>query len=117
MGAFVISKRFNNKYKFAFTSKKGKTIYTSLNFELKFECEQQILKLKENIDTIAFVQLKASNGKYFFKTFLGNQHIANSRNYTTELRIQKAIEEIKIYTFKAEILDFSENNFTFSDNL
>jgi hypothetical protein len=36
MGAFVISKRFNDEYKFVFTSGKGKVIFTSLSYELKY---------------------------------------------------------------------------------
>ncbi len=46
MGAFVISKRFNDEYKFVFASRKGKTVFTSLSYELKFECEESIEKLK-----------------------------------------------------------------------
>ena len=46
MSAFVISKRFNDEYKFEFTSRKGKTIFTSNSFELKFECENAILEWK-----------------------------------------------------------------------
>jgi len=37
MGAFVISKRFNDEYKFVFTSRRGKVIFTSKSYELRFE--------------------------------------------------------------------------------
>jgi hypothetical protein len=38
MGTFVISKRFDDRYKFVFTSRKGKTIFTSsLNFQKRPE--------------------------------------------------------------------------------
>ena len=42
MGAFVISKRFDEYYKFVFTSRKGKAIFTSFRYELKFECEEDL---------------------------------------------------------------------------
>ena len=67
MGTFVISKRFDDRYKFVFTSRKGKTIFTSLSFELKMECEDSIELIKANIDKYTYVKARAANGKYFFK--------------------------------------------------
>ena len=115
MGVFVISKRFNDEYKFVFTSRKGKTIFTSLSYELKFECEEDIEKFKLNIESAEFLKFKSTTGKYFFKLFLDGNHFATSRKYTTELRLQKGINEIVQYASKSEMLDFSENNFVFSD--
>ena len=40
---------------------------------------------------------------------------AISRKYSTELMMQKGIDEIINYVHKAEILDFSENEFVFSE--
>jgi len=115
MGAFVISKRFNDEYKFVFTSRKGKVIFTSLSYELKFECEEDIEKFKANIDQAKFLKFKGSGGKYFFKLMLGEVHFATSRKYTTELLLQKGIKEIVTYSSKAEILDFSSNDLIFED--
>ena len=115
MGAFVISKRFNDEYKFVFTSRKGKVIFTSLSYELKFECEEDIEKFKVNIDQAKFLKFKGSGGKYFFKLMLGELHFATSRKYTTELLLQKGIKEIVNYASKAEILDFSSNDLIFED--
>ncbi|MES2544992.1 MAG: DUF1508 domain-containing protein [Bacteroidota bacterium] len=115
MGAFVISKRFNDEYKFVFASRKGKTIFTSLSYELKFECEESIEKLKEKIDVAEFLKLKTSSGKYFFKLLFEGQHMATSRKYTTELRLQKGIREIVLYGSKSEILDFSDSEVIFED--
>jgi uncharacterized protein YegP (UPF0339 family) len=115
MGAFVISKRFNEEYKFVFTSRKGKVIFTSLSYELKFECQEDIEKLIGDIESADFLKFKSSNGKYFFKLMLGGSHFATSRKYTTSLRLQKGINEIVSYASKAEILDFSENDFVFGD--
>ena len=115
MGAFVISKRFNDEYKFVFTSRKGKIIFTSLSYELKFECEEDIEKLKENIESADFLKFKSSNGKYYFKLMLNGCHLATSRKYTTSLRLQKGIDEIVRYGSIAEILDFSVNDFIFED--
>ncbi|MCI9843205.1 DUF1508 domain-containing protein [Flavobacterium pectinovorum] len=115
MGAFVISRRFNDEYKFVFTSRKGKVIFTSLSYELKFECEEDIEKFKVNIERANFLKFKGSGGKYFFKLMLGETHFATSRKYTTELLLQKGIKEIVLYASRAEILDFSSNDLIFEE--
>ncbi|MBF4494545.1 DUF1508 domain-containing protein [Flavobacterium sp. JLP] len=115
MGAFVISKRFNDEYKFVFTSRKGKVIFTSLSYELKFECEEDIEKFKLNVELARFLKFKGSGGKYFFKLMLGEVHFATSRKYTTELLLQKGIKEIVTYSSRAEILDFSSSDSIFED--
>jgi uncharacterized protein YegP (UPF0339 family) len=115
MGAFVISRRFNDEYKFVFTSRKGKVIFTSLSYELKFECEEDIEKFKLNVDQARFLKFKGSGGKYFFKLMLGEIHFATSRKYTTELLLQKGIKEIVTYSSRSEILDFSSNESIFED--
>ncbi|MEG1026204.1 DUF1508 domain-containing protein [Flavobacterium plurextorum] len=117
MGAFVISRRFNDEYKFVFTSRKGKVIFTSLSYELKFECEEDIEKFKSNVDLSRFLKFKGSGGKYFFKLMLGEVHFATSRKYTTELLLQKGIKEIVTYASKSEILDFSSTASIFEDEL
>lgn len=115
MGAFVISKRFNDEYKFVFTSRKGKVIFTSLSYELKFEGEEDIEKFKANIDQAKFLKFKGSGGKYFFKLMLGEVYFATSRKYTTELLLQKGIKEIVTYGARSEILDFSSSESIFED--
>jgi uncharacterized protein len=113
MGAFVISKRFDGQYKYEFTSRKGKTIFTSLRHELKFELIDQIAYVKENITQCVFQKNKSQGGKYFFNLLLNEQFIAISRKYSTELRLQKGIDEILKYGSQAEILDFSNQEFVF----
>ena len=115
MGAFVISKRYNDEYKFVFTSRKGKVVFTSLSYELKFECEEDIEKFKATIETADFLKFKSSSGKFYFKLMLEGNHFATSRKYTTSLRLQKGIDEIVRYGANSEVLDFSGNDFIFSD--
>jgi uncharacterized protein YegP (UPF0339 family) len=115
MGTFVITKRFNEEYKFVFASRKGKTIFTSLSYELKFECEQDIEKFKANTELATFLKFKSNAGKFYFKLLLGEIHFANSRKYSTELRLQKGIDEIIKYASKSEVLDFSINENVFLD--
>ena len=115
MGAFVISKRFNDEYKFVFTSRKGKVVFTSLSYELKFECEGDIEKFKREIDSADFLKFKSSSGKFYFKLMLGSHHFATSRKYTTALRLQKGIDEIVRYGSTSELLDFSGNDLVFLD--
>ena len=115
MGAFVISKRFNDEYKFVFTSRKGKVVFTSLSYELKFECEEDIEKFKREIDSADFLKFKSSGGKFYFKLLLGGNHFATSRKYTTSLRLQKGIDEILRFGSTSEILDFSVGDVVFLD--
>ncbi len=115
MGAFVISKRFDDRYKFVFTSRKGKTIFTSPSFELKMECEEIIEEIKSNLEKYSYVKARAANGKYFFKMMLKEIVIATSRKYTTPLLLQKGIDEISRTAAKSDVLDFSVNEFVFPD--
>jgi uncharacterized protein len=118
MGAFVISKRFSGEYKFEFTSRKGKAIFTSNSFELKFECEEEIELLRSNIEIATFLRFKSSANKFFFRLIIHEREIAISRKYTTQLLLQKGIDEIIKYTSMAEILDFSTNqDFVFDEAL
>jgi uncharacterized protein YegP (UPF0339 family) len=115
MGAFVISKRFNGQYKFVFTSRKGKTIFTSNGFDDKESCEAEIEKLRQSIPVLVFSKQKASGGRFMFRILFEDTQIAVSRKYSTELRVQKGIDEIVKSAATAEILDFSENAFVFED--
>ena len=115
MSAFVITKRFNDLYKFEFTSRRGKTIFSSLGFELKFECEDAIAKFRNIVEECVFEKQKGLAGKHFFKLLVKEQLFATSRKYSTELRLEKGIEEIKKYAISAEILDFSNQDFIFKD--
>ncbi|HWS60376.1 MAG TPA: hypothetical protein VN182_05560 [Flavobacterium sp.] len=115
MGTFVISKRFDDRYKFVFTSRKGKTIFTSPSYELKMECEESIEVIKSNIEKCTYVKARVANGKYFFKMMLEENLIATSRKYTTLLLLEKGIEEIVRTALKSEVLDFTMNEFVFPD--
>lgn len=113
MGLFVISKRFDDCYKFVFTSRKGKTIFTSPSFELKMECEEKIDFIKANIDKINYLKAKSSNGKFYFKMMFEDELIATSRKFSTILLLEKSIIEIIQATQKSEILDFTTNELVF----
>ena len=115
MGTFVISKRFDDRYKFVFTSRKGKTIFTSPSLELKMECEDSIEAIKANVEKYTYVKARAANGKYFFKMMLDDTVVATSRKYTTRLLLEKGIDEIVRTAVQSEILDFSFNDFVFQD--
>jgi uncharacterized protein len=115
MGAFVISRRFDDQYKFVFTSRKGKVIFTSLKYELKFESEEAIEYFKNNVSLATFEKHKSAGGKYFFRLLLDGATFALSRKYTTELRVQKGIDEIMKHASVSEILDFSDSDAVFLD--
>jgi uncharacterized protein YegP (UPF0339 family) len=107
MSTFIIVQRTNGAYKYEFVSRKGKTIFTSNDFELRFECEEQIELLKSAIEQCVFLRFKSSSSKFFFRLTLDDHEIAVSRRYTTQLLLQKGIDEIIKYADKAEYLDFS----------
>ena len=107
MGTFVIAQRLSGAYKYEFVSRKGKTIFTSNDFELRFECEEEIEVLKNSLDKCVFMRFKSSGGKFFFRLILNEREIAVSRRYTTQLLLQKGIDEIIKYADQAEFLDFS----------
>ena len=113
MGTFVITKRQSGYYKYEFNSRKGKTIFISNDFELRFECEDDVVNLKKNIDEIFFMKFKSGNGKLYFKLILNEKEVAVSRKYTTTLLMQKGIDEIIRSLGKSELLDFSNNDIIF----
>lgn len=115
MGMFVISKRFNGEYKFIFASRKGHTIFTSINCKHKSDCELMIAAIRENLELFAFTRIKSTGGKYYFRLSKEGLVLANSRKYSTELRLSKGIDEIVKYVSSAEILDFSENEMVFPE--
>jgi uncharacterized protein YegP (UPF0339 family) len=115
MGMFVISKRYNGEYKFVFTSRKGKTIFTSISCKQKSDCELMIAGVRDNIDLFAFTKNSTASGKYFFRLSKGGLVLATSRKYSTELSLKKGITEITKYVSRAEILDFADNDFAFPD--
>jgi uncharacterized protein YegP (UPF0339 family) len=107
MGTFVITKRINDLYKFEFVSRKGKPIFISKDFELRFECENEIEKIKEQIQDCFFMQFKSTKGKFYFKIVLSEEEVAVSRKFSTQLMLQKSINEIIKYGNQSEVLDFS----------
>jgi len=113
MGAFVISTKLNGQYKFEFTSRKGKVILTSGGYESKEACEAGITRLQENLETARFETSKAAGGKFLFRIVLGEELLSTSRKFTTELLLQKAIDELRKTALVAETLDFSGNALIF----
>jgi hypothetical protein len=107
MGAFVISKKNNDQYKFVYTSRKGKIVFSSKEYELKMYCEEDIELIKTNAANAQCLKFKASNGTFFYKLVIGDKEYAKSRKFNTELRLAKGIAEVALYVSKAEILDFS----------
>jgi uncharacterized protein YegP (UPF0339 family) len=98
-----------------FTSRKGKVIFTSISCTSKTVCEEMITEMKHHISGFGFTKVKNAGGKYSFRLSKEGLVLANSRKYSTELMLQKGIDEIVKYVSVAEILDFSENDFVFPD--
>lgn len=97
-------------YKRNSSSCKGKTIFTSNAFELRFECEDEIELLKKSIDKLFFMRFRSPAGKFYFKIILNDKELAVSRKYSTQLMLEKGISEIIKYGGKAEYLDFSKSD-------
>lgn len=107
MGAFVISKKDEDHYKFVYTSRKGKIVFTSMTYELKMDCENDIEIIRENAETALCLKFKASNGKFYYKLIINSKIYAVSRKFNTELRLAKGVAEVALYVSKAETLDFT----------
>lgn len=116
MSAFVISKRFNGDYKFAFANRKGKTIFTSIACKEKSDCELIIEAIQDDISNFIFTKMRNASGKYFFRISKGGLVLAISRKFSTEPMLLKGIDQIKKYIEVAETLDFSENEPVFEDS-
>ncbi|MDK2771164.1 MAG: YegP family protein [Flavobacterium sp.] len=115
MATFVITKRLNGFYKYELLSRKAKPIFTGNDFELRFECEEEIEYLKRHVEDLVFMRFRSGNGKFFFRVILHEKEIAKSRKYTTQLLLQKGINEVQKYVSTAEVLDFSLNNDIFGE--
>ena len=115
MATFVITKRLNDLYKYELTSRKGKTIFTSNSFELRFECEEKIVYLQDSLEKVVFLKFKSGRGKFYFRLVLDEKELAVSRKFSTQLMLEKSINEILKYAPLAEILDFSADIDIFND--
>jgi uncharacterized protein YegP (UPF0339 family) len=115
MASFVITKRFSGEYKFEFTSRKAKTIFTSNAYELRMDCEADAEYIRSVLESCSYVKFKTTKGKFFFRVVVDGEVKAVSRKYSTELMVQKGIDEIVKYGARAEILDFSNNGFEFPE--
>lgn len=115
MGMFVISKRHNGDYKFVFTSRKGKPVFTSMSCKHKSDCELIINAIRDHIEVFTFTKKSTPSGKFFFRLSKGGLVLATSRKYSTQLRLSTGIDQVIKYVQEAETLDFSENEFVFPD--
>lgn len=115
MGAFVISKRLDKNYKFTFTSRRGKIIFTSISCKQKSDCEMIIDAIKNELESFSLTRKKNQAGKFFFRLSRGGFVLANSRKYSTELMLQKGIDQFLKYLPMADTLDFSEDDAIFAD--
>ena len=115
MSVFVISRRTNGDYKFELTSRKGKTIFTSIPCKQKDDCERMIAGIKSDIQIFTFTKNATASGKYFFRLSKDGLVLATSRKFSTELSLKKGISDILKYVYRAETLDFSENGLVFPD--
>ena len=113
MSTFVISKRSNDQYKFVFTSRNGNVIFTSLSYDLKFECEMIIDMIKKSEKELVLIKKKSISGKFYFEVLFNNKIYGTSRKYSTLLLLEKGIVGIKNYLQSAEVLDFSNQEHLF----
>ena len=114
MSAFVISKKTDGDYKFTFANRKGKTIFTSMACKQKSDCHLIIAALREDLSAFSFTKKRMGSGKYYFRLSRNGLVLANSRKFSTELMLQKGIDQILKYLPEAETLDFSETELIFA---
>ncbi|UYW00733.1 hypothetical protein K5I29_09400 [Flavobacterium agricola] len=107
MGTFAISLKDNGSYKFTYNNRRGKTVVTSIPQESIEACQNTIDILKAELPQLNFTKFKTAAGKFYFKISLRDETLCTSRKFTTVLRVEKAISEIKTYMTEAEVLDFT----------
>ncbi len=115
MATFVISRRLSDDFKFEFVSRRGKTILTSNSYELRYECEEDIETMKKALSEAVFMKFRTSSGKFYFRLIIAKKEYATSRKYTTQLLMQKGIDEIMRSMEVSEVLDFSSTEFSFPE--
>ncbi len=115
MSAFVISKRTNGNFKFTFASRRGKTIFTSIACKEKLDCETIIGSIQNDTGSFTFRKARTGSGKYFFRITRGGLVLATSRKFSTELLLQKGIDQFLKYSPEAETLDFSISEDVFAE--
>lgn len=111
MGTFAISLKENGDYKYTYNNRRGKTLVTSISYPTKESCYINIQTLKNDFDKINFLKLKTTSGKFYFKILLHDNIMCVSRKFTTILRVEKAINDIKNYMLESEVLDFTHYSF------
>ncbi|MDR2223226.1 MAG: hypothetical protein LBE34_10875 [Flavobacteriaceae bacterium] len=107
MSAFVISIKENGKYKYTFEHRRGKTLMTSVEYSSIEAVHANIEFLRSNFTSLNFIKFKTPAGKSYFRLAIDKKIYANSRRFNTELRFEKAMEEIKTNFNQAEVLDLS----------
>jgi uncharacterized protein YegP (UPF0339 family) len=115
MSAFVISKRQSGHYKFTFSSRKGKTIFTSIACKDKSDCQLIINTIQEDLESFTFTRKQDTRGKFFFRLSRGGLVLANSRKYSTDLTLQKNLDLFLRFMPEAVTLDFSEDEPVFPE--
>ena len=117
MGAFVISTKINGEFKFAYAARRGKTIITGIGCREKADCEKIIAAFQENISQFTITRIRQSSGKHFFRISKDGLVLANSRKFTTELLMQKGLNDFLNSVAQAETLDFSHQADVFGDGV
>ncbi|WP_296142350.1 DUF1508 domain-containing protein [uncultured Flavobacterium sp.] len=107
MGAFVITRKDEDYYKFVYTSRKGKIVFSSSSYELKMDIEEDIELIRNNAETAFCMKFKTSSGKFFYRLIINDKVYATSRKFNTVLRLEKGVAEVRLYVPKAETLDFT----------
>ena len=117
MGTFVITRMNNDLYKITFASRKGKTVFTTVSCKHKDDSVKMIEAIKSEITSLACTKVKSTGGKYLFRLSKDGLVLAASRKFTTELLLQKGIDEVLRSVPSAEVLDFSENDSVFAEEV
>lgn len=115
MAWFVISKHDNGTYKFDYYSRKGKPLLSSIGCKQKSDCLLIKESLQNHFDAFMITRKRTLSGKHFFRLSRNGLVLAGSRNFSTPLRLDKIIEEIRASMKDAETFDFSENEVIFTD--
>lgn len=114
MSVFVINKRFDGNFKFVFSNRKGKIIFTSISCKQKSVCEMIIDGFINHYDQFLISKKKTPKGKYYFRISKGGLVLATSRRYASEYSLQKGIDYTNKWIEQSEMLDLPEEDDVFA---
>ncbi|MFI2743321.1 DUF1508 domain-containing protein [Zhouia sp. PK063] len=113
MGVFMINKTEKGWYETEFFNYKGKKLFNSICCKQKSDCLLIVQTLKSELEQFVIRKSTATSGKHIFRLSRGGYILGTSREFPSELSLNKAIDMTLKYVPDAEILDLPDESDVF----